>query len=55
MTDGRIAANVETFLGLRHGPRVFVDAGCLVVASVSRDPHRRRYQMDLLRDLRAAR
>ena len=55
MTDGRIAANVETFLGLRHGPRVFVDRECLVVASVSRDMHRRRYETDLLRDLRAAR
>jgi tagatose-6-phosphate ketose/aldose isomerase len=55
MTDGRIAANVDTFLGLRHGPRVFVNGECLVVASISRDEHRRRYQTDLLRELRAAR
>jgi tagatose-6-phosphate ketose/aldose isomerase len=55
MTDGRIAANVDTFLGLRHGPRVFVDRECIVVASVSRDAHRRRYETDLLRELRAAR
>lgn len=55
MTGGRIAANVDTYLGLRHGPQVFVSGSCGVVSAVSRDPYRRRYELDLLRELAAKR
>lgn len=54
MTDGRIAANADTYLGVRHGPRVFINRECLVVASLSTDPLRSRYELDLLSDLRSA-
>jgi tagatose-6-phosphate ketose/aldose isomerase len=54
MTDGLVAANADTYLGVRHGPRVFINRECLVVASLSTDPQRSRYEMDLLSDLRSA-
>jgi len=42
----------ESYLGLRHGPQVFVNADCLVVAFVSTDPFARAYELDLLKELR---
>jgi len=54
MTDGMIAANADTYLGVRHGPRVFVSRECAVVASLSTDPSRRSYEVDLLREMRAS-
>ena len=54
MTDGLLAANADTYLGVRHGPRVFINGECLVAASLSSEPTRSRYELDLLSDLRAA-
>jgi tagatose-6-phosphate ketose/aldose isomerase len=53
MTAGRIASNADTYLGLRHGPQVFVNEECGVVASVSTDESRSRYELDLLRELQS--
>lgn len=53
MTSGKIAANVDTFLGLRHGPQVFVNGECGVVASLSTDEYPRRFEIDLLTELRS--
>jgi len=53
MTAGRIAVMAETYLGLRHGPMSFVDSETLVLCLLSSDPHRRRYEDDLLAELRA--
>jgi len=52
MTDGQVAAKFESFLGLRHGPQVFVDGRCVVVAALSSDPSVRRYEMDMLKELK---
>jgi tagatose-6-phosphate ketose/aldose isomerase len=52
MSNGMVSASAHSYLGLRHGPQVFVDRDCVVVAAVSTDPHRRRYEVDLLRELR---
>jgi len=52
MTDGRVAARFESFLGLRHGPQVFVDDTCAVVAGLSSEPSVRRYEMDMLKEIR---
>ena len=52
MTAGRVAAAYDSFLGLRHGPQVFVNTECVVVASLSSHPKVRRYEMDLLRELK---
>jgi tagatose-6-phosphate ketose/aldose isomerase len=52
MTAGRVASCFDSFLGLRHGPQVFVNGECVVIASLSSDPAVRRYERDLLRELR---
>ncbi len=53
MTAGRVATLAETYLGLRHGPLSFLEAETFVLSFVSSDPGRRRYEMDLVRELRA--
>jgi tagatose-6-phosphate ketose/aldose isomerase len=53
MTAGRIPALAETFLGLRHGPMSFLRPDTLVLSILSSDPLTRRYEEDLLSELRA--
>jgi tagatose-6-phosphate ketose/aldose isomerase len=43
----------ETYLGLRHGPMSFLRHDTLVLGWLSNDPVRRRYEEDLLAELRA--
>jgi tagatose-6-phosphate ketose/aldose isomerase len=52
MTAGRVVSAFDSFLGLRHGPQVFVNNACIVVASLSSSPAVRRYELDLLRELK---
>ncbi len=51
MTAGGIVAVNETFLGVRHGPLSFLRSDSHVVAMLSSDPERRRFEEDLLREL----
>lgn len=53
MTAGRVVAIPETYLGLRHGPMSFLRHDTLVLCWLSNDPVRRRYEEDLLVELRA--
>jgi tagatose-6-phosphate ketose/aldose isomerase len=53
MTAGRVVPLAETYLGLRHGPMSFLEPDTLVLCFVSSEPARRRYEMDLVRELRA--
>ncbi len=55
MTSGRIATLAETYLGLRHGPMSFVEPETLVICFISSDARRRRYEMDLVSELRSKR
>lgn len=52
LTDGRVVALFDTPLGFRHGPKTVVDTETLVVVLLSNDAHARRYDLDLLRELR---
>jgi tagatose-6-phosphate ketose/aldose isomerase len=52
MTAGRIVALPETFLGVRHGPMSFLRPDSLVLCVLSSDDEVRRYELDLLRELR---
>jgi tagatose-6-phosphate ketose/aldose isomerase len=52
MTAGRVAVISNSFLGVRHGPQIFIDDDCAVVACLSSDPKVRCYETDLLRELR---
>ena len=52
MTAGQVVGKAESFLGLRHGPMAVVDEETLVVCFVSSGPSRRRYELDLMQELR---
>ena len=52
MTGGRIVAINETFLGARHGPMSFLRPDSLVLCVLSSDAEKRRYEEDLIRELR---
>lgn len=52
MTAGRTVALPETFLGVRHGPMSFLRPDSLVLCVLSGDAGIRRYEEDLLRELR---
>jgi tagatose-6-phosphate ketose/aldose isomerase len=52
LTNGAIATCFDTPLGFRHGPKTFINERTLVVAFVSNDPLTRKYDHDLLDELR---
>jgi tagatose-6-phosphate ketose/aldose isomerase len=53
LTDGRVAALAETPLGFRHGPKTILNRDTLVVLFTGSDPYARRYDLDLLQELRS--
>ncbi|MBS1798668.1 MAG: SIS domain-containing protein [Acidobacteria bacterium] len=53
MTAGRFPVLAETYLGLRHGPMSFVRPDTVVLCLLSNDPLRRRYERDLVQELRS--
>ena len=53
MTAGKCVAIPETFLGLRHGPMSFLRADALVLCFLSTNPLFRRYEEDLVAELKA--
>lgn len=53
MTAGRVAPMAETFVGLRHGPMSFVEPDSLVLCLISSSARRQRYELDVVRELRA--
>ena len=53
MTAGRFPVMAETYLGSRHGPISFVRANTMVICILANDPWSRRYEVDLVRELRA--
>lgn len=53
LTDGQVVAMFDSPLGFRHGPKTIVEPATLVVVLLSNDPQARRYDLDLLRELRA--
>ncbi|MTH45756.1 SIS domain-containing protein [Intestinirhabdus alba] len=52
LTAGRLAAFYDSPTGFRHGPKSLVDGETLVVVFVSSHPYTRRYDLDLLAELR---
>lgn len=52
LTAGRVVALANTPLGFRHGPKCLLDADTLVVMLRSAQPLARRYEQDLLVELR---
>jgi len=52
LSDGAVVTLANTPLGFRHGPKTIVNAGTLVVVFVSNDSQTRKYELDLLAELR---
>jgi fructoselysine-6-P-deglycase FrlB-like protein len=52
LTRGRVATAWESALGFRHGPKAILNDRTLVVANVSIHPHTRRYDLDLIGEIR---
>lgn len=55
LTAGRIQTMSESTLGLRHGPMSALDDDTLFVSFLSQDVRRRKYELDLLREIRRKR
>lgn len=53
LSDGRVVAMSETPLGFRHGPKTILNRKTLVVMFLSEEPYARRYEVDVLNELRA--
>jgi tagatose-6-phosphate ketose/aldose isomerase len=52
LTDGGMVAAYDSPLGFRHGPKTIVNERTLVVMFLSNDAYTRRYDLDLLEELR---
>ncbi len=52
MTDGRVMCKADTFLGVRHGPEAVINDRTLVVYFLSSDRRARRYELDLMREIK---
>jgi tagatose-6-phosphate ketose/aldose isomerase len=53
LSDGQVVAIADTPLGFRHGPKTIINGRSLVVVLLCNDPYTRRYEVDLLDELRA--
>jgi len=52
MTDGAVVAISDSPLGFRHGPKTIITPDTLIFVMLSSDPYTRRYDLDLLQELR---
>jgi tagatose-6-phosphate ketose/aldose isomerase len=52
LTNGGIATVFDSTLGFRHGPKTFITGKTLVFVFLSNDAYTRRYDLDLLGELR---
>ena len=53
LTAGEVVTYFDSPLGFRHGPKSVLDADTVVVVFVSTDPHTRRYDLDIVAEIRA--
>ncbi len=54
LSAGTVATWYDSSLGFRHGPKSILDDATLVVAYISTDPYTRRYDLDMVTELRAS-
>lgn len=52
LSDGAVVTAFDTALGFRHGPKTIITAKTLAVVFVSNDPLTRRYDLDIVDELR---
>lgn len=53
LSDGAVVTAFDSPMGFRHGPKTIVTKETLVVVFVSNDPLTRRYDLDIIDELRA--
>lgn len=53
LTAGEVVTYFDSPLGFRHGPKSVLDADTLAVVYVSGDPYTRRYDLDIIAEIRA--
>ena len=53
LTAGEVVTYFDSPLGFRHGPKSVLDADTHVVIYVSTDPYTRRYDLDIVAEIRA--
>jgi tagatose-6-phosphate ketose/aldose isomerase len=53
LTAGEVVTYFDSPLGFRHGPKAVLDADTHVVVYVSTDPYTRRYDLDIIAEIRA--
>jgi tagatose-6-phosphate ketose/aldose isomerase len=54
LTAGRVVSYFDSSLGFRHGPKSVLNDATVVVVYLSNDPYTRRYDLDIVRELRQA-
>lgn len=52
LTAGQVAALFDTSMGLRHGPKSFLDKKTIVFDFVSNNSYTRQYDLDILNEIR---
>lgn len=52
LTAGRVVSYFDSPLGFRHGPKSVLDDSTVVVVYLSNDPYTRRYDLDIVSELR---
>jgi tagatose-6-phosphate ketose/aldose isomerase len=53
LTDGKVVAVADSTLGFRHGPKTILNAHSMVVVFLGNDPYTRRFDEDLVAELRS--
>ncbi|WP_329430510.1 SIS domain-containing protein [Streptosporangium sp. NBC_01495] len=53
LTGGAIVATSDSALGFRHGPKAVLNERTVVIVYVSNDPYTRRYDLDIIAELRS--
>ncbi|MGN0334260.1 MAG: SIS domain-containing protein [Lachnospiraceae bacterium] len=51
LTAGKVATMYDTPLGFRHGPKSIIDDTTLTVVYLSDDEYRRKYELDLIKEM----
>lgn len=54
LTGGRVISFFDSPLGFRHGPKAILDESTLAIVYLSSDPYTRRYDLDIVDELRRA-
>ncbi len=53
LTNGAVVTLFDSPVGVRHGPKTFVNGKTLIFLFVSNDPYTRQYDIDMLNEFRA--